>query len=186
MKLCEVLAAIEDGLAGGELAPIDPDEVPKEVRHLVATMNRLIEHAARVERERRQAEADRDRAYHLLRAVADALPRPVALVDADGTVIAASPGSVEETARRTVLPGTDGITLAVGAPEAEATAAGPYEADLAALADGLDRLAAGTFAPIPLDGPDDLLADVKRAFNRAIQSVAEMIAVTPLFGPRDP
>ena len=184
MKLREVLAAVEDGLARGELATIDPDEVPKEVRAVVATMNRLIEHAARLERECRRAEGERDRAFHLLRAVADALPVSIALADADGTLIAASPGSECKTGRRTVLPGTDGVTLAVGDPEAEASAAGPYETGLAALTEGLDHLAAGAFTPIPLNGPGDPLAGVKRAYNRAVQSVAEMIAVKSLFGER--
>lgn len=184
MKLREVLAAVEEGLARGELAPIDPDEVPKEVRTVVATMNRLIEHAARLERECRLAEGERDRAFHILRAVADALPVSIALADTEGILIAASPGSESKMGRRTVLPGTDGVTLAVGAPEAEASAVGPYEAGLAALTDGLNHLAAGDFNPIPLDGPGDPLACVKRAFNRAVQSVAEMIAVRSLFGER--
>jgi len=185
VKRREALAAIEGGLEGGALVPIDPEGVPKEVRAEVVVMNRLIEHAADLGRQCRAAEAERDQALRLLRAVVEAVPAAVSLSAPDGAVIAASSAPLPAEHRRTIVPGTDGIVLAVG-DVTDAHVSARLETGLAGLVDGLDRQAAGTFSPVPIDGLDDPLFDLKRAFNRATESVAEMIAIKPLFAQRDP
>lgn len=189
MKLREILAAIEAGLASGDLRAIDPDEVPKENRPMIVVMNGLIDRINEAARDLRQAELERDAAAGLICDVVQALPMPAALVDADGTVIAATARAPPPSSRMIAVPGTEGVTLILNTKmDRETTAPLPEELhkEMEALTEGLDRLAAGSFMPLSIDGLDDPLGEVKRAFNRAIEAVSGMIAVAPLFGRREP
>lgn len=189
MKRREVLAAIEHGLESGLLTPIDPDAVPKEYRAEVVVMNRLIDRENETALELRRAGDEAEATIRLLTGVVRALPVPAALVEADGTMIAATDRALPPDTRTIAVPGTDGVTLVLGAGTG-GEAAGPVSKelrqDLEDLREGLDRLAAGSFLPLPIGGPDDPLREVKRAFNRAVEAVAEMIAVAPLFSRREP